>query len=39
MRTTLTFNPLPPKEGEEAIWSRSEHHYAETDFRVGVNNS
>ncbi len=35
-RTTLTFNPLPPKEGEEVIWSGSEHPYREKDFRIRV---
>ncbi|MBI3058987.1 MAG: hypothetical protein HYY81_06725 [Deltaproteobacteria bacterium] len=28
--------PIPPKEGEEAIWSGSEDHYPKKDFRIGV---
>ncbi len=31
--TTLTFNPLPPKEGEEANWSRGEWPFAPTTPR------
>jgi len=34
MRTTLTFDPLPPKEGEEVIWSGSEHHSREKEFWI-----
>lgn len=39
VHTTLTFNPLPPKEGEEVMevmWSSSEHHSRKKDFRIGV---
>jgi rhodanese-related sulfurtransferase len=34
VRTTLTFNPLPPKEGEEATWGDFEHHRLVKDFRI-----
>ena len=35
-RTTLTFNPLPPKEGEEVIGGGFVWHDRKKDFRIGV---